>query len=316
MNARPFALLLLVSLAGSACGGGEAGESAEAEASPAAGGVQIEVANAGFMTPESVLHDAAADLYLVSNINGAPGEKDDNGFISQLTPDGQVHALRWITGDSANVTLHAPKGMAIRGDTLYVADIDCVKMFMRATGAPLGEVCMEGATFLNDIGVDANGTLYVTDTGVNADFTDSDADAVWRFTADGQTNKLAEGQQLGGPNGIAFNDEGAFVVTFGTGEIYQVGPAGERRNVLAGEADRQLDGIVFSNDGGYLFSSWRDRAVHRVDAMGTTSTILQNVESPADIGYDAQRNRVLVPLFTPTRVIIKEVPPTPAASSR
>jgi hypothetical protein len=310
MNARSFALLLAASLA--ACGGG-ADEGAEAEGGPEAAGVQIDVADVGFMTPESVLHDAASDVYLVSNINGAPGEKDDNGFISQLSPDGAVTNLKWITGDSANVTLHAPKGMAIRGDTLYVSDIDCVKMFVRSTAAPAGEVCMRGATFLNDVAVDANGTLYVTDTGVNADFTDNNADAVWRFTPDGQTNKLAEGPQLGGPNGIAFNAEGAYVVTFGSGEIYQVGSGGERRNVLPGVAARQLDGIAFLNDGGYAFSSWGDRAVHRVSAMGTTSNLLENVESPADIGYDAQRNRLLVPLFTPNQVIIKEVPPAQEA---
>jgi hypothetical protein len=310
MKARSFALLLAASLA--ACGGGD-DEGAEAEGNPEAGGAQIEVADVGFMTPESVLHDAAADVYLVSNINGAPGEKDDNGFISQLSPDGTVANLKWITGDSASVTLHAPKGMAIRGDTLYVADIDCVKMFVRSTGAAAGEVCMDGSTFLNDVGVDANGTLYVTDTGVNADFSDNEEDAVWRFSPDGQTNKLAEGPQLGGPNGIAFNDEGAYVVTFSSGEIYQVGPGGERRNVLPGVASRQLDGIVFLSDGGYVFSSWGDRAVHRVSALGTPSELLENVESPADIGYDAQRNRVLVPLFTPNQVIIKDVPPAQEA---
>ena len=50
-------------------------------------------------------------------------------------------------------------------------------------------------------------------------------------------------------------------------------------------------------------------AIHRVSALGTESLLLENVESPADIGYDAQRNRLLVPLFTPNQVIIKEVPP-------
>jgi sugar lactone lactonase YvrE len=311
MNAHHFAPFVAASLV--ACGGAGDGHGAEGNAD---GGAVIEVADVGFMTPESVLHDAAGDVYLVSNINGAPAAKDDNGFISRLTPEGQVQLLKWITGDSANVTLHAPKGMAIRGDTLYVADIDCVKMFQRVTGAPAGEVCMQGATFLNDVGVDANGTLYVTDTGVNADFSDNNSDAVWRFTPDGQTNKLAEGNQLGGPNGIAFNGEGAFVVTFGSGEIYQIGPGGVRRNVLPGVPERQLDGIEFTNDGGYVFSSWGDRAVHRVDAMGATSLLIENVESPADIGYDAQRNRVLVPLFTPNRVIIKEVPATPVAAAR
>ena len=307
MNARSCALLLAASL--TACGD----EGGEAEGG--AGGAVIEVADVGFQTPESVLHDTTADVYLVSNINGAPAEKDDNGFISRLTPDGQIAELKWITGDSANVTLHAPKGMAIRGDTLYVADIDCVRMFVRTTGVPAGEVCMQGATFLNDVAVDGNGTLYATDSGMNPDFTPSGTDAIWRFSTDGQTNRLTYGTQLGNPNGIAFNEEGGYVVTFGTGEIYQVGPGGERRVVLPGTEGRQLDGIVFTRDGGYLFSSWGDSAVHLVDAMGATTRLLEDVESPADIGYDSQRNRVLVPLFTPNRVVIKEVSPTPAAET-
>ena len=72
MNARSCALLLAASL--TACG-----EEAE---EVGAGGAVIEVTDVGFQTPESVLHDTTADVYLVSNINGAPAEKDDNGFIS------------------------------------------------------------------------------------------------------------------------------------------------------------------------------------------------------------------------------------------
>ena len=41
-------------------------------------------------TPESALHGPEADVYLVSNINGGPGDRNDNGFISRLSADGQV----------------------------------------------------------------------------------------------------------------------------------------------------------------------------------------------------------------------------------
>ena len=43
----------------------------------------------GLSTPESVLYDADDDRYLVSNINGKPTDKDNNGFISALSPDGR-----------------------------------------------------------------------------------------------------------------------------------------------------------------------------------------------------------------------------------
>jgi len=301
-----FFLLLLAS-GTAACRDGDA--PSDQTAAPATDPIAvIEIADVGFSTPEAVLHDTVADVYLVSNISGAPVAKDDDGFISRLSPEGRVEQLKWIDGTAANVTLHAPKGLVIKGDTLYVADIDCVRRFGRTTGVPAGEICFPGATFLNGLGMDGNGALYVTDSGLNADFTSSGTDALWRFTPAGQTSKLQQGDSLGRPNGVAFNDEVGFVVTFGSGEIYQFGPDNRRRTVLPGASARQLDGIVFTRDGSYLFSSWGDRAVHRVDAQGATSRLLEDVESPAAIGYDAKRNRVLVPLFTPNKVVIKQIP--------
>ena len=73
-----------------------------------------------FLTPESVLHDPAQDIYFVSNINGSPTAKDNNGFISRVRPDGAVENLKFIEGGHGGVTLNAPKGLAIRGDTLWV----------------------------------------------------------------------------------------------------------------------------------------------------------------------------------------------------
>ena len=71
------------------------------------------IADAGFSTPESVLHDAASDVYLVSNINGNPLDVDGNGSISRVSFDGTVAQLKWIEGGANGVTLNAPKGMAI-----------------------------------------------------------------------------------------------------------------------------------------------------------------------------------------------------------
>ena len=58
-----------------------------------------------FQTPESVLYDPVADVYLVSNINGDPTAKDNNGFISRIGPDGTVMAAKWIAGGQGDVTL-------------------------------------------------------------------------------------------------------------------------------------------------------------------------------------------------------------------
>src|SRR5205085_11405116 len=110
-------------------------------------------ADSGIKAPESVLYDVAGDQYLVSNINGQPLDKDGNGFISRLTPEGRVAELKWIAGGAKGVTLNAPKGMGIKGDTLFVADIDAVRMFNRETGAPTGPRTVPGAVFVNDIAI-------------------------------------------------------------------------------------------------------------------------------------------------------------------
>ena len=88
-------------------------------------------------TPESVLWDATTDMYFVSNINGNPSVKDNNGFISRVKPDGVIDSLHFIQGGRGGVTLNAPKGLAVRGDTLWVTDIDAVRAFSARTGAPI-----------------------------------------------------------------------------------------------------------------------------------------------------------------------------------
>lgn len=105
----------------------------------------------GIATPESVLYDAETDTYLVSNINGAPLDKDNNGYIAELSPDGKTVNAKLIEGGKNKVTLNAPKGSALVGGVLYVADIDTVRMFDRKTGAPKGEIALKGATFANDV---------------------------------------------------------------------------------------------------------------------------------------------------------------------
>jgi hypothetical protein len=82
-----------------------------------------------FATPESVLYDPTGDRYLVSNINGDPSAVDGNGYILELSPDGRVTNPKLIAGGMNKVRLDAPKGMAIVGSELWVADLTVVRKF-------------------------------------------------------------------------------------------------------------------------------------------------------------------------------------------
>lgn len=265
------------------------------------------IADAVFATPESVFWDEQADMYYVSNINGAPAEKDGNGFITRVRPDGTIDTPRWIDGASADVTLHAPKGMAARGDTLWVTDIDTVRAFNRTTGQPIGAHGVEGATFLNDLATAADGTLYVTDMGVDASFQPNGRAAIYQVDAQNVT-AVARGDWLNSPNGIIAVDGAIILVPFGGAAVMRVPLDGSAPDTLAVLPGGQLDGVIQTHDGDVLVSSWESSSVYRIDASGNVSVFAADLESPADIGYDARRNRVLVPLFNLNRVEVRTIP--------
>src|SRR2546427_11014661 len=191
----------------------------------------------GFLTPESVLHDTVQDIYFVSNTNGSPTAKDNNGFISRVRPDGAVENLKFIEGGRAGVTLHAPKGMALNGDTLWVADIDVVRAFNAKTGALVDSVSLSklGAVFLNDVAVAPTGALYITDTGIKFDDVGNvlhpGPDRIFRIGPDRAVTVALKGDTLGRPKGIAVDPVGKRFVIVQFGGRAVLGWRSEERRV-------------------------------------------------------------------------------------
>ncbi|MFZ5446497.1 MAG: SMP-30/gluconolactonase/LRE family protein [Myxococcota bacterium] len=249
-------------------------------------------------TPESVLYDAETDTYLVSNINGAPLDKDNNGFIAQLSPDGAIVNAKLVEGGKNGVTLNAPKGTAIKDGVLYVADIDTVRLFDRKTGAPKGEVALKGSTFVNDVAAGPDGKLYVTDSGLNAKFEGTGTDAIWVITPGKKptAKALVKSKELKGPNGVLATKDAVHVVTFGANELLTFDLKGKKVGEPTKLPNGGLDGLVALGDE-LLISSWGAKTVYRGKLGGEFKPAIEDVEAPADIGLDTKRSRVLVPRF-------------------
>lgn len=281
---------------------------------------ELNLKDVGFQTPESVLYDAQADVYLVSNINGNPGMVDNNGYISRVSPDGKVLALKWIDGAASGVNMSGPAGMGIAGDTLYVADINTVRMFDRTTGKVKGTpILVSGATFLNDVATSKDGIVYVTDTGVKfgADgmASSTGSEAVYMIDKANKLTQIAKGGSLlGSPNGITVGSSGRPLVVGldPTGEVYELAADGKRtttRKLPAG----QLDGLEILANGNLLVSSWQAQGVYQVTPDGKATLIVQNIASPADFGVDTKRNRIMLPVLQENRVVFASIPATTAA---
>jgi len=272
-----------------------AGESAPEAAAPPEPGQDRIVIEDVFATPESVVYDADADVYLVSNVNGDPFDRDGNGFISRVLPDGEVERARWIEGSANGVALHAPKGMALKGDTLFVADLDTIRAFDRRSGEPMGAVGVPGATFLNGLAVGPDGTLYASDSGLSSGYAPSGTDAVYAIR-DGVPVALATGTALAHPNGLLVHGDSVYVAPLDASTILAVLPDGSVTSVHAVPAGA-LDGITRMPDGSLLVSSWEGEAVYRIRPNGEVEAAVPSVDTPADIGFDDRRGRVLIPVF-------------------
>lgn len=259
------------------------------------------IKDVGFKTPESVLYDARADRYLVSNIDGSPLAVDDQAFISRVRPDGRIEALKWIDSQQPDVALDAPKGMAIVADVLYVADIDKVRKFDRKTGRPLGSIEIAGATFINDLCADGQGNLYVSDSGISAGFKPSGSDAIYKIEKGDKLSVFARDTGLGRPNGLSADGSGVWVATFGSGELYRLTGAGPREEVRR-LPKGSLDGLA--RLGSRLFiSSWEASAIYEREGAEFVERI-SNLPTPSDIGVDDKRQRLLIPLFYDDTLVI------------
>lgn len=252
-----------------------------------------------FKVPEAVCYSAEGKAIFVSNINGGPGEKDNNGFISRLNKRGKVLDLHFIEGGRNGVTLNAPKGMVVSGGKLIVTDIDHVRGFDVKTGAPLFSHPIEGAGFLNDICLGPEGEAYITDTGTGKIHKLSPDQSAITLFAD------SESAGISSPNGIIYDELSGKLLLVGWGQntLWYLNLQGEQVGSIDLGA-KNLDGIVGDGKGSFYISSWESNSVHKVDSEGNVTILKDSLPAPADISIDRQGKRIFVPLFKDNKIVI------------
>lgn len=238
-----------------------------------------------FDMPESAIFDATHERIIVSVIHGNPGEADGNGHLALLSPDGEISDPNWITG------LDAPKGMAIVGETLLVADLTRLHEIDIATGTLLRSLDVEGAVFFNDI----------TSDGERAYVSDFMANRIWLYQAGDMTIWL-EDEALAHPNGLFLDEERLVVGSWGQGmrDDFSTEVPGA---LLSVDLETQaistivpslgnLDGVVRIGDT-LLVSDWITGQLFVVGEDGTHTVADQLPAGLADIA--AHENTLILP---------------------
>ncbi len=250
--------------------------------------VKLWETEAALKVPESVLYDAGRGVLFVSNIDGEPWGDDGKGSIGKVGLDGKIIATDWVTG------LSAPKGLGLRGNLLYAADVDRVVVIDVEKGAIVERIPVAGAHGLNDVTIDAKGVIYVSDS----------KDKKLYAIENGKASLLLEG--LKAPNGVLAHNGELYVLD--SGGLYRVGQNKEL-TLLSGGIEGNADGLENVTGGDYLVSCWAG-VIHYVRADGTHEVLLdtsaQKINS-ADIGYDAKHRIVYVPTFFKNSVVAYEL---------
>lgn len=235
----------------------------------------------GFQSPESVFWDAATNAWYISNFGGvAPGfgDHDGNGFITKLPADGAPRVF--VNG------LDAPQGVTISNGTMYVADIDHLRVIDMADPARRADITIEGAS-LGDPSVDERtGDVYVSDIGNNQ---------IWRVR-DGEADVFL---RTPAPDGVWVADGAVYFDNLGLGGeagVYRADIATGDVSVVALVPGGNLDGLIPDGHGGWLVTDFFRGLVLRV-TEGHWEIVSQLAPTTADLGYDPVAGLAAVPML-------------------
>jgi len=247
--------------------------------------------------PESMIALPNGDLLVsqILSLDGTGWAYDNNGYITLLNSDGNVINKRWAVS-MPGAELHAPKGMKLVDDRLYVCDNNrIVRYTLEADGPSTAiEIPIPGAEHLNDM-AEADGVLYVSDTtralvyAINLDTLD-----IIRIEAPTKVN------------GVTVFDGRLFAVSIDDGDVYELDINGRRppRSFGLSQYFNGLNGIEILDDGTLIVSDVRGGAIYAISPDLKNVFELAKLDWPADIGVDRVNNRLLVPQLKSNQISI------------
>lgn len=245
----------------------------------------------GLKMPESAI--AAKDGRVFVSEIGEFG-KDGDGQITVVDKNGEVKVFAQGLDD--------PKGLAIVGKDLYVADNHRVikvtpdgktSVFVAAEAFP------DAPQFLNDLESDAAGNIYVSDSGDLKGV----GGAVYKINPQGKVTTIINGKQdsrVLAPNGLLMGKTPncIMVVDFVSGVLYRLDM---KKNTLI-EVAKGFgggDGIVKGKKDQFYVSDWKNGKVFSVKLKSGSvvkgELVKEGFAAAADIGSSLDGKFLLVP---------------------
>lgn len=237
--------------------------------------------------PESVLwyqqqtHGKTDSLLFVSEIEGQGNVADGLGGIAVLNTDGSIRHKDWLRG------LNAPKGLAVFQGKLYIADLTEVVIVDITSAKILQKIQAPDSVFLNDVAIDTQGRVYISDTRKNR---------IYKLEQDKISSWL---EDVEAANGLKVVDEQLYIAA--GDKLLKLDLNDNQKSitpVAVGFAER-ADGLEPVGNGDFIVSCWAG-LVYYVYADGRIQELMDSRAekmNTADIGWDQATQTLYIPTF-------------------
>ncbi len=238
----------------------------------------------GLKSPESVVQGKDGSLYISEIVEFG---KNGDGQISKVDKKGNVTVLAKGLDD--------PKGLAMIGDKLYVADINrIIEVNKDGTWQVYGaQMAFPGTpVFLNDLEADKLGNLYVSDSG---DL--KSGGVIYKIAKGGAPITVvsdSKNPDILAPNGLLFEGRNNLLsVDFESGILYRVNLSTGATTKIA-EGFGGGDGLVKTKTGKIIISDWKTGKIYEL-VGGKARLIKDGYKASADMSITNDGKYLMVP---------------------
>ncbi len=254
--------------------------------------------------PDQAIWHAKSRTWFVSNLGGGISLKKDNyGWITQTDEKGNVIHEFWIGKTEG---MHAPSGMTITNDLLYVCDREGVYEIDISKRKIINFFIIKGAAFINDVAIAANGDLFVSDFFGNKIYKLPKATRIPEVWLETSELKTPDGLYIDNNNlivaswGILSNPE-----TFETselGDLMSIDLKTKKIEILLSKIGN-LEGITKAGEYYYVTDWFAGKVLKINPKQKKVFDFISGLKNPTDLNYSPELNVIAVPQHGTNQVL-------------
>ncbi len=254
--------------------------------------------------PDQAVWHAPSKTWFISNLGGGISlEKDSYGWITRTDQEGNITDPFWIGKEEG---MHAPSGMTITDEYLYVCDREGVHEIDISKREITNFYPLPGGEFINDIAMASNGDLYISDFFGNK---------IYKLPAATRKAEVwLETDQLEAPDGLYMDKDQLIVASWGVlsepgsfatsklGNLSSIDLETKEITTLVKEVGN-LEGITKAGKY-YYITDWAAGKLLKVDAKkGTVVDLISGLSHPTDPNFAPELNVLAFPQHGTNQVL-------------